>query len=210
MVGDADLSAQRASVLDDDRAGEADLRREQTILADAAVVRDVDEVVDLGAGADERVADAPAVDCRVGADLDVVADQAAPDVWNLLVPAVAKDVPEAVRPDAGPGVDRDTTPELHPRVERHVREQAAALTHADPRADDAMSVDDDVVTQRRAVTDHGVRADAHPPAEPGPVAEARRLVHAGTRPDRTREAWQEADERRLRIRDNHAGTDSAG
>ena len=58
----------------------AHLRHDQAQPADAHVVRDVHEVVDLRARADHRVVDAAAVDRRVRADLDVVLDDAAADV----------------------------------------------------------------------------------------------------------------------------------
>ena len=73
---------------------------------DPHVVRDLHEVVDLRAGADHRVVDAPAVDRRVRADLDVVLDDAAADVRNLQMLAVALHVAEAVGPDPRAGVNR--------------------------------------------------------------------------------------------------------
>ena len=63
--------------------GDAHLRHDQTGFPDAHVVRDLHEVVDLRPRADDRVVDAPAVDRRVRADLDVVLDDAAADMWNL-------------------------------------------------------------------------------------------------------------------------------
>src|SRR3546814_6647561 len=53
------------------KAGRA---RDQAVLADADVVSDLYQVVDLRAAPDHRGADVGAVDGGVGADLDIVAD----------------------------------------------------------------------------------------------------------------------------------------
>ena len=49
----------------------------------ATLWRDLHEIVDLGALADHGVADRAAVDRGVGADLDVVLDDDAPDLRDL-------------------------------------------------------------------------------------------------------------------------------
>src|SRR4051794_31731130 len=69
---DADLSRDHAAILDASRARNANLRHDETEPPDPAVVRDMNEVVDLSARADHRVIDAAAIDRRVRADLDVV------------------------------------------------------------------------------------------------------------------------------------------
>ena len=51
------------------------------------IVGDLDEIVDLGALADHGVADRAAVDGGVGADLDIVLDDDAADLRNLVVAA---------------------------------------------------------------------------------------------------------------------------
>src|SRR5262249_31151218 len=54
---DADLPGQRDLVFDHGAAGDSDLRREQRARPDADAVRDLHEVVDLGARLDPRLAD---------------------------------------------------------------------------------------------------------------------------------------------------------
>ena len=66
-------------------AGDADLRGEQHVASERDAVRDLDEIVDLGAGADARLADGGTIDRRVRADLDVVFDDDAADLRNLVV-----------------------------------------------------------------------------------------------------------------------------
>ena len=91
MIGHAHVAGQDDVVPDARAARDADARHEQAAASDPDVVADVDEVVDLGARADHRVVHAPAVDAGVGADLDVVLDDAAADVGD---PVVALPRPE--------------------------------------------------------------------------------------------------------------------
>jgi hypothetical protein len=64
------------------------------------VVADLHQVVDLAAAADHGVADGAAVDGRIRADLHVVAQDAAADVHDLLVPRSTAAVAEAIDADA--------------------------------------------------------------------------------------------------------------
>ena len=52
--------------------------------ADADIVGDLHEIVDLGAFADDRVGHRAAIDRGVGADLDIVLDDDAADLRNAL------------------------------------------------------------------------------------------------------------------------------
>ena len=85
VAGHADLPGQRHVVFNRHTARHADLRRQQHVAADGDAVRDLHEVVDLGAGADARLANGGTIDGRVGADLDVVFDDDAADLRNLVV-----------------------------------------------------------------------------------------------------------------------------
>ena len=76
------------AVLDMRRAGNAHLRHDETERTDPNVVTDVHEIVDLRPRPDHRVIDAAAIDRRVRANLHIVADDAAPDVRDLLMRAV--------------------------------------------------------------------------------------------------------------------------
>ena len=99
-------------------------------------VRHLDEVVDLGAGADPRLAHRRTIDRRVRADLDVVFDRDAADLRNLVVRAVgAPREAEAVAAD-----DRAV-------LDDHAVADADALAHRDARVQDAV------------VADHGLAAD---------------------------------------------------
>ena len=89
MAADADLAAEHHVVADLGAAGDADLRRHQHVAPDAHAVRDLHQVVDLGAGLDARLADRRTIDGGVRAELDVVLDDDGGDLRNLLVRAVA-------------------------------------------------------------------------------------------------------------------------
>ncbi len=67
--------------------------------ADDDVVGDLDEIVDLGPLADDRVAIGAAIDRRSGADLDVVLDDHAADLRRLEMPAGTHREPESVLTD---------------------------------------------------------------------------------------------------------------
>ena len=72
LRGAPDLPAHHYVIPGDARAGDADLRRQDVVLADAAVVRNLHQVVDLRSLADERDPEGRAVDRGIGPDLHVV------------------------------------------------------------------------------------------------------------------------------------------
>src|SRR5262249_20656193 len=73
VVRDADLAGTHHVIARAAGAGDAHLADEQVVLADLAVVADLHEVVDLGAGADARGLERAAVNRRAGPDLGVIA-----------------------------------------------------------------------------------------------------------------------------------------
>ena len=88
-------------------AGYADLGDDQAMPSDRGVVCDLDEIVDLGALADDRIAGRAAIDRRVGADFHVVLDDDAPGLRNFLMPLRTRQIAEAVLADTGAGMDDD-------------------------------------------------------------------------------------------------------
>ncbi len=106
MTRHTDLAAQHHVVANHGAAGDAHLRGQQGISSDDDAVRDLHQVVDLGARLDARFPDGRAIDRRVGADLDVVLDHDRRDLRNLLVRAVvAMREAEAVAADDGAVLD---------------------------------------------------------------------------------------------------------
>src|SRR4030095_12265138 len=81
---DAGLAGQDRPRADAGVAGAPDLGNDQGSLSNHDVVRDVDEVVDLGAAADPRRTEAPPIDRDVRADLHVVLDDDRAALRDLL------------------------------------------------------------------------------------------------------------------------------
>ena len=91
--------------------------------ADFDVVRDLDEVVNLRALADDRRAERAAVNRHVRADFHVVADDDVADLRHLAVNAAVQHVTESVRADHRAGMDADALADFRARINRDVREQ---------------------------------------------------------------------------------------
>ena len=85
MVGNADLTGQHGEVAYNHAPRYPNLRDNQAMAADRAVVSDMHKIIDLGALADYGIAGGAAVDGRIGADLDVVLDDGPSDLWDFLV-----------------------------------------------------------------------------------------------------------------------------
>ena len=124
-------------------------------------MRDLHEVVDLRAGLDARLPHRRPVDRGVGADLDVVFDDDAADLRDLLVRAVgvAREA-EAVAADHRAVLHDHAVAELHALADRHARMQDAVVADAGVRTDDDVGVDDRAGADPGARLDDGERADA--------------------------------------------------
>ena len=84
MTRDADLSRNGHVVADDGASGNAHERANDAMLTNNAVVADLHEVVDLRTGTDAGPPEATAVDRRIRADLNVVANFNEANLRNLL------------------------------------------------------------------------------------------------------------------------------
>ena len=149
-------------------------------IADA--VRDLDEVVDLRAGANARFADRRAIDRRVGADLHVVFDDDVGVLRNLEMRAVGLlGEAEAVAADDGAVLDDDAVADDDALANRHVRVHDAVV--ADPRAgaDGDVRIDDRPRADRRARADGDERADRHVRADRGVARDGAQRVDARRR-----------------------------
>src|SRR5690606_21922182 len=124
-------------------------RRHRGVRADANVVCNLHKVVDLDAVLDDGVVDRAAVDGRVRADLDVVADDDAAELRHL-DPAAVREVlgeAEAVAADHRARVHDAAAPDPDP------------VEHADARGEPCAGPDLDMVTERAAGTDDRRVAD---------------------------------------------------
>jgi hypothetical protein len=118
----------------------ADAARHGRVLADAHVVADLNQVVELHAVLDDRVLQRTAVDASVGADLDVVADVHRPELLDLDPRAVVRCQTEAVGADHHAGMEQAALADMailadgHTRLEHGVGTDAGArsITHSAP------------------------------------------------------------------------------
>src|SRR5207245_9797774 len=155
VVRESRLAREEDVVLDVSAPRDARLAGDETAPAEATVVPDLHEVVDLGSRADHRVVHAAAIDRRVGPDLHVVPDGAATHLGNLAwrLAVLPRDVAEAVRAESHARVQNDAVAHDRAAVAHHLRQQL------------------DVVAELHAVSQHGrgddahVLAEAHAPAE---------------------------------------------
>ena len=85
MAIHAGLSGHDDVVADFGAAGDADLRAEEIVLADFDIVSQMTKVIDLGAAADYSVIHRTVVDGGAGADLDVISDDSAAQLADVMV-----------------------------------------------------------------------------------------------------------------------------
>ena len=114
--------------------------------ADRTVVSDLDQIVDFGAFADDRVARGAPIDRRIGADFDVVLNDGPPRLRDFLVTLRRRQIAEAVLADACAGMDD------HPVADQSVQDRSA-------RADRAVAADTNVGSYNHARSDQRVRSD---------------------------------------------------
>src|SRR5262249_29566490 len=97
FVADSHLAADHCVIFNDDSTGQSGLSRDYNVTADAAVVPDVDHVVELHAVRDFCHAQSYAVDAGVCADLDIVPDGDGANLRKLFVTFFRANESEAVR-----------------------------------------------------------------------------------------------------------------
>jgi hypothetical protein len=82
MTREPRLPCQHHVFLEYRAARQADLRHDDTALTNPHIVGDLNEIVDLGACPDDRIADTPTIDCRVRSYLYVIFDDAPTHVFQ--------------------------------------------------------------------------------------------------------------------------------
>ena len=100
--------------------------------ADRHVMGDLDQVIDLGALLDQRLADGGSIDRNISAEFDVILDRDPAELRNLIVSSLILHIAESVASDNRAAVDDD------------------------PRADGAAFPDDDVGIEQRIVPDRRI------------------------------------------------------
>lgn len=109
MAIHAGLSGHDDVVADFGAAGDADLRAEEIVLADLDIMSQMAKVIDLGAAADDGVIHRTVVDGGAGADLDVISDDSAAQLTDVMVVAcLVSGEAEALTADDGVRTKDDT------------------------------------------------------------------------------------------------------
>src|SRR5690606_3040373 len=140
-------------------AGKAHAGGHRAVRADATVVCDLDEVVDPDILLQHGVLDRTAVDGGVRADLAVVADGYATQLWHLDPVAFVHGQTKSVRTDHGTRMDAYPSPQSHPRHQRDARDQGAAFADHVVIANHATWADHRPSTDHAAGADHDLRAN---------------------------------------------------
>src|SRR5450631_4876053 len=166
MVAHTNTPAQHYEILERRASGDTGLRRHDAMPTDSDIVADLDQVVDLGALADHGIANGAAVDRCAGADLNIILDDDAPDLWHLEVPFASHHEAEAILTDLTarmnddpvadqrvgddrPGPDRTIAPDAHLGSDHRRRPDDAAAADFGPRPDHRPGLDRDVIFQPR-------------------------------------------------------------
>ena len=184
MIAHAHLAGHHHVIAGGRAAGDADLRAEHVVPADAAVVGDHHQVVDFRALADDRRAVGAAVDGRAGADFHVGPQNHIAQLGRKHVPAVGETIAETIGPQHGVGMDHAPRPDNRVFVQHGVGKDGHILADlraghdvyaaVDRRAgadrhvvaDGGKRMDVDVLGDLGRGTDDGQRADADPPGRP--------------------------------------------
>src|ERR1043166_7226826 len=123
MPGQADLPGQHHVIAELRAPGNTRLRHHQAVFADGHIMRYLNQVIDLGALADNGRSQRATVDGHIGPDLDVVAQDYISDLRHLAVHTRVQHVPKTIGADDTAGVDADAVSNLCALVNRHVWEQ---------------------------------------------------------------------------------------
>ena len=143
VLADADLAPEDDVVLDSDAARESRLRGDDDVLADLAVVADVDEVVYLRPATDARGFERAAVDSCIGADFDIILDNELADLREFFVAPLCRitDIAEAVAAEDRARMDDHSVADTRPRINGYSRVDFAVFFNADVSADYAARTD---------------------------------------------------------------------
>ena len=154
----------------------------------------MDEVVDLRAGADHRVVDAPPIDRGVRADLDIISNDASPDVRNFHMLPVPMHVAEPIRRDPGSGVDDDALAEHRPGIDGGARVDMRMCADLRSRIHGHVRVERHAITDLRSFANDGIGSDPDGRSKVCPPPDDRRGADAWLAHRRAIQARDETEE----------------
>src|SRR5215469_15169767 len=166
MIGNPDLPCQHRGIAYNHAPRYPDLRDNQAMAADRAVVSDLHKIIDLGALADYGIAGGAAVDGRIGADLDVVLDDGPSGLWDFLVSRRRWQIAEAFLPDTDAGMDDDAVADQCMQ-DRSVGTDRTIAADADVGSYHCTSADQSASSDFGAWSNYCERIDGHAGLKPG-------------------------------------------
>src|SRR5208282_1364972 len=167
LSGEDDVFAELAT------AGDAHLRDDQGAFANFDVVRDLHEVINLRAFADDRRAERAAVNRHVVADDDVA------DLRHLAVNVAVLHVTEAVRTNHRAGVNAHALADFRVRINSDVRKQIHVVGQLAVVADKIAGLQDRPRADAHALADNTMRPDVRAGVHLGARRNNRRRVNSG-------------------------------
>src|SRR5262245_8875654 len=128
--------------------------------ANADIVAHLNQVVDLCALADDRVADCTAIDGRAGSYLDIVLNDNAPDLRHLEMPIAAHHVSKAILTDLAARMNDD--PIAYQGIgHRRIRADRALAPNPDSGANHGIGSNHAATADFGAGANHRARLDGH-------------------------------------------------
>src|SRR5207245_7694870 len=180
-------------------SADAGFAGDNTVAPDLHVVGDLNEVVNLGPLADQGGPKRASVHGGVASDFDIILNDDLPELRELVIPALGKNVTEAVGPDHGSGVKdyaiADARLRIHddPRVENALRAHDCALSQEGSRTEARAR------PHRHTAFDLDVRADAHARGPPHLRPDHRRGMNSRRRSGSRPKRFRRSDSREARM-----------
>ena len=168
MAGDAHLSGDDAVLSDLGGTGDTDLCGHHRILSNLHIVRNLAEVVNLHALADDGGFHLGPVNGRSRSDFHIVPDDHIAQVLDFLPGTVRlRGVAEAIGTDDGIGMDDHVVTDDHARVDHHARINDTMLSNMGIVPDIDILKNLRKIPHRGMMAHIGVAAQIHFPAEFG-------------------------------------------
>src|SRR5579884_3780277 len=132
---------------------------------------DLNEIVDLRPGADDRKSQCCPIDGDVGAQFDIIFNDHPADLRNLLIFPPVRGEPESIAADDRPAVDDHPLADLHPLSDRDVRINQALLSDFTPPADEPPASQPDPIADLRPTLYSHKWSDRTAGSENNPLAD---------------------------------------
>src|SRR5690606_33996944 len=128
--------------------------------ADAAIVANLHEVVDLGPLPDHRVTERATIDRGIRADLDIVLDDRPAELRDLAIGRAVGEPAEPLGADARSGLDDDVVADMG-AFYRAVAGDGHVAANGDARTDDGVGADHRIAADLDVVAEDHVGTQHH-------------------------------------------------